>query len=349
MEGRLTRRQALGAAGAAGAAYIASGGFGGVLARLGASPAAAAAAACATVTPSMTEGPYWVDEMLRRADVPRQHRLGVEQRGRGPGRRPAGCATKILVQDGDRGCVPPSSTARTSTPHHGGGLCVQRPATIVATTLRVEVFPGVAVEDDEVGRVARQQLPAPALVARAPRRRDARRRERLVDRERLLRMPPSRRTPARMPARGSSSSTGASEPLATTAPESRSERYAYAPAVLPGPEALRELAVRGRVRELHGAGDAELGEARQSSGARSCACSIRCRSPRGAHASRVASNASSAFRFARSPIACTATGRHLRARAGRSAQLRALVISTPPPPSISAVREPSVPSMNTFR
>ena len=105
MEGRLTRKQALGAAGAAGAAYIASGGFGGVLARLGASPAsAAAAAACATVTPSMTEGPYWVDEMLRRADV----RANTASASSNAGAVQAGAplTLKILVQDGDRGCVP---------------------------------------------------------------------------------------------------------------------------------------------------------------------------------------------------------------------------------------------------
>ena len=70
-----------------------------------------------------------------------------------------------------------------------------------------------------------------------------------------------RRTPARIPASGSSSSTGASEPFATSAPglEQRAERVR---AVDPlGPEALGEIAIRGRVAELHGAGDAELGEA----------------------------------------------------------------------------------------
>ncbi len=55
-----------------------------------------------------------------------------------------------------------------------------------------------------------------------------------------------------------------------------------------------------------------------SSGARHCACSIRCRSPSGAQISRVASNASSASRFARSPIACTATGQPARAPRARS-------------------------------
>src|SRR5690242_4703573 len=54
---------------------------------------------------------------------------------------------------------------------------------------RVEVFPRVAVEHDEVGVVAGDQRPPPALVARDPRRRDARGTERLVDREALLRVP----------------------------------------------------------------------------------------------------------------------------------------------------------------
>ena len=50
-----------------------------------------------------------------------------------------------------------------------------------------------------------------------------------------------------------------------------------------------------------------------SSSARSCACSMRGLSPSGAHSSRVSSKASSASRFARSPIACTATGQPARA------------------------------------
>ena len=61
---KLTRRSALGLAGAAGTALF--------LSRtrvplVGTAPASAAGTA--TVTPSMTEGPYWIDELLRRADV----------------------------------------------------------------------------------------------------------------------------------------------------------------------------------------------------------------------------------------------------------------------------------------
>ena len=61
----------------------------------------------------------------------------------------------------------------------------------------------------------------------------------------------------------------------------------------------------------------------RSSGASSCACSIRWRSPSGSHTSRVCSNASSASRFARSPIACTATGQP--AAAPRADDLRELL------------------------
>ena len=67
MEKRMTRREALGAAGTAGVGLLAAPA---ALTALGelltAAPAGAAAVA---VTPSMTEGPYWIDEMLRRFDV----------------------------------------------------------------------------------------------------------------------------------------------------------------------------------------------------------------------------------------------------------------------------------------
>ena len=63
MELRITRRQALGAAGAALVAPRA-------LSALGSSrPPTPAEAVAVPVTPSLTEGPYWVDELLRRADV----------------------------------------------------------------------------------------------------------------------------------------------------------------------------------------------------------------------------------------------------------------------------------------
>ena len=80
----------------------------------------------------------------------------------------------------------------------------------------------VAVEHDEVGEVAGQELAAAALVAgepggvdastrRAPARPSAPARGATPGGRRSC-----RRTPARMPASGSSSSTGASEPFATT-------------------------------------------------------------------------------------------------------------------------------------
>ncbi len=67
MERRITRRQALGA----GAAILAAPRALTALGELAAGTPAAAATtkAAVAVTPSMTEGPYWIDEMLRRADV----------------------------------------------------------------------------------------------------------------------------------------------------------------------------------------------------------------------------------------------------------------------------------------
>jgi protocatechuate 3,4-dioxygenase beta subunit len=105
VERQLTRKQALGAAAGAGAALVATGGLGGVFARLGASPAAAAtAAACATLTPSLTEGPYWVDEALRRSDV----RANTATASSSAGAAQAGVplSLRIVVLDGDGGCVP---------------------------------------------------------------------------------------------------------------------------------------------------------------------------------------------------------------------------------------------------
>jgi protocatechuate 3,4-dioxygenase beta subunit len=71
MERRITRRQALGTAGAAGAALLASRGALSALGELVAAAPATAATTAGTVavTPTMTEGPYWIDEMLRRFDV----------------------------------------------------------------------------------------------------------------------------------------------------------------------------------------------------------------------------------------------------------------------------------------
>jgi protocatechuate 3,4-dioxygenase beta subunit len=71
MQRQITRRQALGAAGTAGAAFLAApGAFSAIGDLLGTIPAeAATAVAAVAVTPAMTEGPYWVDELLRRFDV----------------------------------------------------------------------------------------------------------------------------------------------------------------------------------------------------------------------------------------------------------------------------------------
>ena len=106
MERQLTRRQALGAAGAAGLAAVAArGGLLGSLAGLGAAPASAATVAgCATLTPALTEGPYWIDEMLRRADV--RANTATAASAAGTVQQGAPLALRITVLDADRGCVP---------------------------------------------------------------------------------------------------------------------------------------------------------------------------------------------------------------------------------------------------
>jgi protocatechuate 3,4-dioxygenase beta subunit len=71
MERPITRRQALGAAGTAGVALLVARGPLSALGELVAAAPAAAATKAGTVavTPTMTEGPYWIDELLRRFDV----------------------------------------------------------------------------------------------------------------------------------------------------------------------------------------------------------------------------------------------------------------------------------------
>ena len=95
--------------------------------------------------------------------------------------------------------------------------------------------------------------------------------------------------------------------------------------------------------ELDGGGDAEP---RRSAGRRRGGCTARARSAAAARATsaRVAANASSASRFARSPIAWTASGRPCAAaRRISRASSSADVISTPVPSSSRAVREPERP------
>jgi protocatechuate 3,4-dioxygenase beta subunit len=66
LQRHLTRRQAMRAAGAAGSLYLLLPAW---LDELVGSATAQAAAKCATLTPELTQGPYWVNTMLRRADV----------------------------------------------------------------------------------------------------------------------------------------------------------------------------------------------------------------------------------------------------------------------------------------
>src|SRR5207248_8127959 len=111
-----------------------------------------------------------------------------------------------------------------------------------------------------------------------------------------------------------------------------------------------EIAVGRRVRELHRRGDAELREAADILRREELRVLDALAQAAGLQSARVSSNASSASRFAWSPIACTATGKPARAaRRMTSANASRLVISTPEPSSMRAVCEPSVPSMKTLR
>ena len=66
IEREITRREAVRGAGLAGAAYVVAPSL---LAGCSSSRAAQAATSAAKLTPELTEGPYWVDTMLRRADI----------------------------------------------------------------------------------------------------------------------------------------------------------------------------------------------------------------------------------------------------------------------------------------
>ena len=103
---------------------------------------------------------------------------------------------------------------------------------MVADHLGVQVLPRITVEHDEIGYLPRDERAAAPFFPCEPGRGDAGGVERLLDREALLgdttagRSSIERRTPARIPASGSSSSIGASLPFTTTAPESSSDRNA---------------------------------------------------------------------------------------------------------------------------
>jgi protocatechuate 3,4-dioxygenase beta subunit len=97
----LTRRQAIRAAGAAGAASLVAPSF---LADALASGRAIDARSCAKLTPELTEGPYWVNEMLRRSDV----RTNTANASSSPGAAQQGVplALTINVYDASNGCRP---------------------------------------------------------------------------------------------------------------------------------------------------------------------------------------------------------------------------------------------------
>jgi protocatechuate 3,4-dioxygenase beta subunit len=105
-ENHLTRRTMFGAAAAAGAGLIATRVLPSVDPLGGANAQAAeasVAAACTTLTPDLTEGPYWLDEKLHRVDV----RANTASAASLPGVAQAGVplALTINVFDADKDCA----------------------------------------------------------------------------------------------------------------------------------------------------------------------------------------------------------------------------------------------------
>ena len=170
----------------------------------------------------------------------------------------------------------------------GGGLCTQRPATIVATTCTSRSSSGSHANGSRSSTTRSASrpgtsVPRVALVVREPRRRDAGRVQRLVERQRLLRPPravverrgrrrrrpprgraprPARRSRSRR-ARPSRAASGTHTCPSSLSPQKRSARSRSDGAWLNCAEtATPSSAKRGT-----------------SSGARHCACSIRCRRP----------------------------------------------------------------------
>jgi protocatechuate 3,4-dioxygenase beta subunit len=94
------------AAGAAGSAYLLLPAW---LGELVDSATAQAAARCATLTPELTEGPYWVNTMLRRADV----RANTSTAKTLPGVVQQGVALKLAINvlDAGNGCKPLNGVA----------------------------------------------------------------------------------------------------------------------------------------------------------------------------------------------------------------------------------------------
>jgi protocatechuate 3,4-dioxygenase beta subunit len=96
---KMTRRQALGLAGSAGAALFVA--RAGLPKTLGALTAEDAVAASAALTPTMTEGPYWIDELLRRSDIRANTSSATSNAGAAQDGVPL--ALKINVLDADNG------------------------------------------------------------------------------------------------------------------------------------------------------------------------------------------------------------------------------------------------------
>jgi protocatechuate 3,4-dioxygenase beta subunit len=98
----LTRRQAVKAAvSAAGATYLVGPSLGDIL---GGGNVAIAASRCATATPELTEGPYWVNTLLRRSDVIANTNGTSKQQG-------VPLALTINVQDSSNDCAPANGLA----------------------------------------------------------------------------------------------------------------------------------------------------------------------------------------------------------------------------------------------
>jgi len=96
---KMTRRRALGFAGSAGVSIFAA--RRGLPRALAAVSAENAAAATAALTPTMTEGPYWVDELLRRSDVRANTSSATSNAGAGQVGVPL--SLEINVRDADNG------------------------------------------------------------------------------------------------------------------------------------------------------------------------------------------------------------------------------------------------------
>ena len=199
-------------------------------------------------------------------------------------------------------------------------MCTQRPPTIVATTSHLGELLRRQRAGRGRGRRGRRDSRGAACRGAARRRRSQagathRRVERLLDGDApardatRARSSSVRSTPARMPASGSSSSIGASEPFATTAPDSSSERNAYAPSVVPAQKRSARSRSEGAWQNCTDAAtpsSAKRGDVLRREAAAHARSAAAARAAPTRRAS--ASNASSASRFARSPIACTATG-----------------------------------------